>query len=187
MLSFMLGMAAVFIILPIERYVEKYIASAALVMILWAVGEELIKLAAAWGAALRKKDCDEPIDPVIYLISAALGFASLENTMFLASALANESIVSGVVTGNLRFVGASLLHVLASGVIGLFWGISFYRSAKVKTLFLISGVVLAITLHTLFNFFIIDSKGSNTLIVFSFVWLFIILFLAALEKVKKIR
>jgi RsiW-degrading membrane proteinase PrsW (M82 family) len=148
--------------------------------------EEILKLGGAYFAGLHKKDCDEPIDPMIYLITAALGFAGLENVLFLISSI-SDNFISGIVTGNLRFVGASLLHVLCSGVIGLFFAFSFYKGRISKIIHLTIGLVLAITLHALFNFFIISTKGGGTFIVFAFVWISIVLLLAGFEKVKTIK
>src|SRR3989344_2611068 len=40
--------------------------------------EEIVKTSAAFFTALRSKYFDEPVDAMIYLITAALGFAALE-------------------------------------------------------------------------------------------------------------
>ena len=202
-LSFLTGMAIVFLAYYAEHYVEgssivPFLGSAIekflkftvdnsiIVLILWSAIEELLKLAGAYFAGLHNKECDEPIDPMIYLITTALGFSAMENAMFLIGSL-NENVLSALFTGNSRFIGASLLHVLASGVIGLFMAYSFNRGRFSKIIYLTIGTGLAVALHSTFNFFIMESKGGGTFIVFSFVWISIILLLAAFEKVKRIK
>ena len=186
MLAFLLGMAVVFIALQTERYIQQFTQSTFALVVAWATIEEILKLAGAYFAGLHNKNCDEPIDPMIYLITTALGFVAVENTLFLISSI-NENIISGIITGNLRFIGASLLHVLASGTIGLFMAYSFYKSRFVRMVYLVIGTGVAVGLHSLFNYFIIKSTGGGTFVIFCFVWVLITLLLIAFEKVKIIK
>lgn len=184
-LSFLVGIGIVFIALPAEHYVEKFAGSTLILVLSWSTIEELLKLIGAYFAGLHNKECDEPIDPMIYLITTALGFSAIENTLFLIGSI-NDNVLSAIITGNLRFIGASLLHVLASGTIGLFMAYAFNKSRVSKIIHLTIGTTLAIALHASFNFFIIGSKGGGTFIVFCFVWVSIVLLLAAFEKVKRL-
>lgn len=183
--SFIIGIIIVFLVLPIEKYVEK-ITAGIFMLIIWAFTEEIIKFLGAWFTGIRKKECDEPIDPMIYLITVALGFVAMENTLFLISSFSDGNFFAPILTGNLRFIGASLLHILASGVIGFFLAIGFYRKKIWKWILGIIGILSATLLHTLFNFFIMESDGEKTFIVFCFVWILIVLLLIGFEKVKKL-
>jgi len=136
---------------------------------------------------LSHKADDEPIDPLIYMITVALGFAAAENTLFLIDPIANNGVIESILTGNFRFLGATLLHVLASSVIGLMMGLAFYKRAFVKFWYTIAGLILAVILHGLFNFFILKSDGGELMRVFMFVWVGLILLLIAFERVKRIR
>jgi RsiW-degrading membrane proteinase PrsW (M82 family) len=165
-----------------------------IIVILWSVVEEIFKLAAAYLSGLDTKEYDEPIDAVIYLLTAALGFAAMENTFFLISLMSQSDIVSSFVNGNLRFIGATLLHVLSSGTIGLFLGLSFYKKWFSRKFFAILGIAIAVALHTMFNLYIMKiESGSNSeemqkiLIVFGFVWVAILLLIAGFQKVKSIN
>lgn len=188
-LSFFAGMIAVPFALPAEQYIQGAIENMTLVIIGWAIVEETLKYAAAHFAALRKRENDEPIDSLIYLITAALGFAALENTLFLSGALTNNGFFNGIDLGLLRFVGASLLHIVTSGVLGFFLALGFYRRGTVKNIERVVGLCTAILLHTLFNLYILKGSGSgtDTLAVFSFVWVGVILLLVGFEKVKQLR
>lgn len=186
--SFIIGMIIVFLVLPLEKYMEKMVVGSFLLIVVWASIEEIFKLIGAYFGGLKDKECNEPIDPMIYLITVALGFAAMENTLFIISSFSSsDNFLAPILTGNLRFIGASLLHVLASGVIGLFLALAFYRKKIWKILFGGVGLLLAILLHSFFNFFIIESEGKKTFIVFCFVWIMIIMLLAAFEKVKNLK
>lgn len=184
--TFLAGMLCVPLVLPFEHYVAEWFRGT-LVIIWWAAIEEIFKFEAANLIALRRKVMDEPIDAVIYLITVALGFAALENAFFLLNPIADGNLVHSILTGNLRFLGASLLHVLASATVGIAIAVSFYKPKAIRRAYLIGGLVLAIVLHTLFNFFIITSNGAGTVLVFSAVWIGIIALFLVLEKVKRIR
>src|SRR3989344_3477033 len=128
-LAFLAGMVAVAVVIPLEKMAATYISSqnffvlaaasvTTLTFVVWSAMEELIKYVMAKLTVLRRREDDEPIDPVVYMVTVALGFAAAENTLFLLSPLSGDSLLQTVLTGNLRFVGATLLHVLSSAVIG---------------------------------------------------------------------
>lgn len=186
--TFIAGMIAVPLVLPLEQLVQKnYALNITLVVFLWACAEELFKWGAVYLAAFDTSAYDEPIDAVMYMLTGALGFAAMENVFFLVNSISNTSLVESLVTGNLRFIGATLLHVLSSGIIGLLVGLSFCKGWVTKKIYLAFGLALAILLHTLFNVYIMKSGGSNIFIVFSFVWVAILLLIVGFEKVKKIK
>jgi RsiW-degrading membrane proteinase PrsW (M82 family) len=118
------------------------------------------------------------------MITMALGFAALENALFIFNPIVSGDFVNGAITGSFRFLGSTLLHVLASGSIGVFIALSFYKTNFQKLLFGTLGLFVAIVLHALFNFFIMDASGETILGVFLFVWMGIIILFLLFEKVK---
>lgn len=171
-------------------FLEQYAASVltgALLITSWAIIEEVVKFAVAYGAALRTTAYDEPIDALIYLITAALGFAAVENALFLFQALDAGTVADTLLTGNFRFIGATLLHVLASATIGAAIAISYYKRRVVRTLSTIAGVFLAIMLHAVFNLLILYSSDTALLSIFAFVWIGIIGLLLIFEKAKRLK
>ncbi len=185
-LAFIGGMMVVPVALPLERLAMELYSGDNLVFV-WAVIEEVLKYAAALIVVLWHKAVDEPIDLIIYMICIALGFAALENALFVFNPLSNGDIVQSLTTGKLRFLGSSLLHVLASGTVGAFLALAFYKSDLMKLLFGTLGLSVAIVLHALFNFLIMDSSGETILGVFLFVWMGIIVLMLLFEKVKIIE
>ena len=95
-------------------------------------------------------------------------------------------IVSTIIHGNLRFIGASLLHIMSSATIGIFMAISFYKSDIKREIYTLSGIILAIVLHTAFNLFIIRESEGNIFFVFGAVWVSIVVLLLLFEKIKQI-
>jgi RsiW-degrading membrane proteinase PrsW (M82 family) len=151
----------------------------------WATIEEVAKFAAAYFVALRARVFDEPLDAVIYMVTVALGFSAAENMLFLMNPISHGLIFQAVVTGDLRFIGATLLHTLASATIGLSLAYAYYKSAANRILAAFVGLILAVALHTLFNFFILGAGGNATFWVFLIIWLGIIAVLLGVERVKK--
>jgi len=185
-LSFVAGMLVIGPVILLEQSAA-LISAGSVTLILWASIEEIAKYSVGFLVVLRRKANDEPIDAIIYMITIALGFAALENTLFLSNPLFSGNIIDGILTGNLRFLGATLLHTLTSAIVGAGMALSFYKSKMTKKIFVTIGIILAIVLHSLFNFFIITSNGEKVLAVFFFVWIGIILLILLFEKVKKIH
>jgi len=158
---------------------------AIVILILGATCEEVLKYLAAYFAALRKKANDEPIDVMIYLITAALGFSAVENSLYILSSVHEGYLTTGILIGNTRFIGATLLHVASSALIGVFAAFSYYKNSKIKSHYLFTGFTFAIALHTIFNSFIIRQENF-TLAGFTVVWLVIVAIILLFEKVKTI-
>ncbi len=186
--AFLAGMIAVPLVIPFETAAYALVGGGStLVFFLWAIIEELAKFGVAYLIVLRRPAVDEPIDTVIYMITTALGFAAVENAMFLLSPLASGNIGATLITGDLRAIGATLLHVISSAAIGICLAFSFYRDGRLKKRFAALGVILAIMLHTVFNLFIIgEGNSNNTWYVFLSVWISIVVVLIVLEKIKTI-
>lgn len=184
LLTFILGMLAVILVLPVERFFDNLLTDKTSIIVVWATIEELAKYGAAAIIALRTAYADEPVDFPIYLITAALGFSALENGFFLLNPVVLADATVGLLTGNLRFLGATLLHATSSAIIGIALGLAFYKSRLVKKIYLLWGILGAIVLHSAFNFFIM--KGAeNFFKVFSFLWAITIIILLLFEKLKR--
>lgn len=187
-LTFLMGALAVAVVLPIQIFVyNNFPGQDVLVFFVWAMVEEACKYGAAFVFGLRSKALDEPIDTIMYMITAALGFAAFENTLFLINPAIAGSVMETIVTGSQRFVGASLLHVLSSSVVGIFMAFSFFRGHRARQAFTILGLILAIALHTLFNLSIMDGSGLHTFATFFTLWILVLALLLLFEKVKRLQ
>lgn len=185
-ITFIAGMMVVPLVLPLQKLaIDLY--SGSNIMFIWVIIEEVLKYTAALIIILWNKAVDEPIDYIIYMIAIALGFAALENTLFILKPFSLGEYSTVAVTGSFRFLGATLLHVLASATIGMFLAFAFFKSASVKLLYGAIGLSIAILLHALFNFFIMEASGEGILIIFLFVWMGVIALFLLFEKIKLIE
>jgi len=121
--------------------------------------EEIVKTSAAFFTALRSKYFDEPVDAMIYLITAALGFAALENALFIGESL-KAGLAQSIAVSAFRFVNAVLLHVSAAAIIGAGLAFSFFHKER-RHKELVLGLFFAVLLHSLYNFFIIENIGGD--------------------------
>lgn len=169
----------------IEYLFERNYLFALITLIIWSAVEELTKYIAANAGGLSKKDNNEPLDPIVYMITAALGFAALENMIYLYRLIMqNQPLQEIFITGNIRFIGATLLHVASSAIIGIFIAFAYYKNPEIKSRYLVTGVVLSIILHTIFNTFILRSSDF-TLLGFALVWLVALYVILMFERIKK--
>lgn len=188
--AFLGGMLAVVVSLPLELFIQSlFTLTPTALIVWWAFIEEGAKFAAVRFTSLGKRFVDEPVDVLIYFITTALGFAALENSFFLLTPLYEGNLFDTISTGSLRFVGSTLLHTIASGAIGACLAFSFYKNNRVKKRLASLGLILAVFLHSVFNFLILYKAPDFPellLGVFALVWVFIILLIFFFEKVKRI-
>ncbi len=188
-IMFIMGMIAVILVLPIQQIIQKIISSHKLELVLWATAEEILKYLAVLIILRKTNIAKKPIDWPIYLITAALGFATLENTLFLIKPFSTLNETTSLFTvaslGQLRFLGSTLLHTISSGIIGIAIGISFYLDGWKRKWYLLTGFLAAIALHSTFNFFIIKNDGNDFLKVFAFLWVVTIIIMLLFEKVRR--
>lgn len=116
--------------------------------------EEFFKFGATFLIISRSRYFDVPVDAMIYMIVVALGFATVENIGALQSQLHDTALLSAVVgTATLRFVGATLLHTLASALVGYYWAKGIISNLLLKNL--IIGLAAATALHATFNYLVL--------------------------------
>ncbi len=185
--AFVFGMISVFIAGFLEQGVSLFLLEyTTLSFLAWAFIEETLKFLSARFTGLKSRFCDESIDPTIYLITSALGFAAAENILFLFEPISNGDLKTGLLTLSSRFIGATLLHIIASGAIGITIGYAFYKSERIKKLSLVIGILIATVLHTAFNSFIVLGEG-HVLGVLATLWIGLIIVIIILEKIKNIK
>ncbi|MBI5140079.1 MAG: PrsW family intramembrane metalloprotease [Candidatus Vogelbacteria bacterium] len=180
-IAFIAGILSVIPTFLLEDLANKFIKNQQDLYTAWAIIEELMKFSAAFLVALSTRFNNEPMDAIIYMIVVALGFAATENFLFMAG---SGNFVTGFLTGSMRFVGATLLHTLASAMIGISMAISFGKKMITKIVCLALGISTAVLLHTSFNIFIIKDNGNDISSVFISLWMAIILLLVFFEKLK---
>jgi len=151
--------------------------------------EEIFKFFAARWAVEHDRAFDEPIDAMIYMIVAALGFATIENLFVLGSsfsAITSTSLSTAGTTLVLRFIGATLLHTISSALIGFYWAKGKILRKEIQ--YLAPGIIFGTTIHGIFNYLIEYFQGKN-LLIYPSVFLLVALFFIFIdfEKLKNIK
>jgi protease PrsW len=146
-----------------------------LLIILFAFVEELFKFLAAYFMLHKNSNFDEPVDAMIYMVVAALGFSALENFGVLSNATdgANPLLANIFQLTSLRFVGATLLHSLTSAVLGYYWALEIREFFRIRLIFW--GLLIATFLHVIFNYLIMSFGGISYAIVFLMVVAFFVI------------
>ena len=151
--------------------------------------EEYCKYLAVRLGVERKSVFDEPTDAMIYLIVSGLGFAALENVLALfhftdrgTAALVGQAFE---ITA-LRFLSSTLLHVLASAIVGYYLARSHFFGEKLTVP---KGILIAGFLHGAYNVLTLNSnsfqKISPTLIVILLLALMAVWVNALFYKLKR--
>lgn len=140
--------------------------------------EEILKYFAFFFSVRRSSELDEPIDFIIYMITAGLGFAALENFIIFSSL--EVTVFEMVRISLLRFLSGTLLHALVSGILG---GFLIYAYRRKKTRIIFFGIVFATLLHGTYNILAERLEGG----AFAFLSFFVLLILILSLFIKKAK
>lgn len=151
--------------------------------------EEVAKTSAAYFTALRSKYFNEPVDAMIYVIAASLGFAALENALFISQSAA-VTLTQTLVVSSFRFANAVLIHSSTGAIIGAAFAFSFCNRNR-RAIELGIALFAATILHGTYNYYIIGSNANpntqNQLIATAIVGTASIIALILFERARKLR
>ena len=193
LITFLLGMCGAFVALFLQNVFNTYfhwdtidIGNYKIVNLIFVIIEEFVKFACAYVIFFRTKLFDEPIDAFLYLMTAAIGFAAMENSLYLIKPLIQGQTLDLIINTNIRFIGANILHVASSGILALCIGYSFCKRPLIREMYIWMGLIMATILHWLFNIFLLTSVNS-IIFVFLATWIVIIFIILSLENMKQIK
>ena len=140
--------------------------------------EQLAKLIATYFIAFKDKAFNEPMDGIVYTVAAGMGFATLENVLYITD--------MGYQIGLLRGVISLPMHMLFDVVLGYFVGMAhnayIKKQSYVKWLF--TGLMLAAVIHGFYDF-IIYSIADEGLMYAAIIIFYALLVLFAIILVRK--
>jgi RsiW-degrading membrane proteinase PrsW (M82 family) len=134
--------------------------------------EELFKYVVVKYSVYKSIEFDEVMDGIVYTVSASLGFATIENIIYV--------LQQGIGTGIARAFLAVPGHAFFGAVMGYYIGLAKFTNGKEKQL-LTRGIMFAILLHGLYDFLIL---AHTALAVFA-ILLIVILGFIVRRNVKK--
>ncbi|MFA6364983.1 MAG: PrsW family glutamic-type intramembrane protease [Candidatus Paceibacterota bacterium] len=162
------------------------VASFMILTFLFSAIEESAKFVGAYGAARHSIDFDEPMDAMIYMLVAGLGFATVENLFIIGSTMYPLQLGGVFIMGEtliFRFIGATLLHALSSALVGYYWarGITIGE----EKYFVVIGILVATAAHGIFNSLVYGFQTVNLLIPSLFLVGVSFFVFKDFEKIKK--
>ncbi len=109
------------------------------------------------GFIFIRRELDEPVDFIIYMITAGLGFAALENYYYFS--MATSEIMAELIF--LRFAITTFFHAIVAGILGYFIALS----VRDKSYYIVVlGLIVVSFMHTLYNILIQLMTTSHDLI-----------------------
>jgi protease PrsW len=149
-------------------------------MIIVGLVEEGAKFLVVRFYAYHRPEFDEPYDGIMYSVMAALGFATLENIIYIFS--------NGAGTGVMRALLAMPSHAFDGVLMGYFLGeAKFARSDRVGNWLSALGFGLAVLAHGLYDFivFTLDKAPLMILSLLTMAVLFWVIFFKATRKLAE--
>ncbi len=157
------------ILTPLAGLLPEGIAVPAEAFLGVAVPEEAVKLAAMMLIVRYRKEFDELLDGAVYGVTAAMGFALLENLLYVISADEGMSVAL------LRGFTAVPLHALVGGFMGL--AVARYKIESRGSVGF--GFLIAVLIHGIYDWFLMDARvpGWPIIIVLAAGWWVLIILL----------
>ncbi len=184
-LGYIGGMLGVLILLPLNSYVAHLNLPTNQITILYATLEECVKVSIIGLLAFSPRICVDATDYTIYLVTGALGFSALENTLYLLQPIAHiTDIGSVVITGNLRFFGATVLHTVTVAIVGIFIGIAYPLGKFGKTIAALLGISAGVLIHIMFNTYIQLGTRQGTIIAIAGIWSIALVIIMIFDRLK---
>lgn len=126
--------------------------------------EELFKFLGAYISVYRHREFNEVLDGIIYVVTAGLAFAAVENLLY--------TTVYGYQVGVIRAVVTCLAHAGFSGIVGFNFGMA-RCNPRHRTYYIVKGIVWGSVLHGVYDFLVITGIFNFTLTlitVFALQW-----------------
>ena len=191
--AFFLGALAVMPTLPVEKFIATLSNNNTVLTVLWAASEELLKFAAFMFVGYRASRFNGPRDYPLAAITAGLGFAGLENALYILQPVLVQNVSAAALSGGMRFLGADLLHGFTMSAVGVALGYAYFKSRPKKVLYAIIGLAVGITVHSVFNLLVQNADPVQSFQRFGGLWFLALIsvgfwfHLGAMEKPKFIQ
>jgi RsiW-degrading membrane proteinase PrsW (M82 family) len=116
-----------------------------------ALAEEFSKFIFLRGSLFRKPEFDEPYDGITYSVMIGMGFATLENLIYVFNS------DNGYAVGWLRAFTAVPAHATFAVAMGYFTGLAKFNREK-RLMYLVYGLSLAVFMHGLYDFLLMQKN-----------------------------
>jgi RsiW-degrading membrane proteinase PrsW (M82 family) len=175
------GMLAVIPILVVERLLVRIMPPSGDIgeafysaFLVAGTTEETFKFLALFLLVWRSPSFNEQFDGIVYAVFVALGFAAVENVMYV--------IEGGYQTALVRSLTAVPAHALFGVTMGYYLGIA-HRYEELRKDYLLRALFIPVILHGIYDFLLMVSREWLLLLFVPYV---VYLYLAGARKMKRL-
>ena len=145
-----------------------------------ALVEELCKWFIVYKGTYYHKEFNQPYDAIVYCVFTSLGFACLENVLYVS--------MSGIFAGILRAITAIPGHAADAIVMGYYFGLAKENevkkgSSKNTTRYLILSMVMPTILHAIYDYCLF---ANDIAFLGLFILFIIFIYIYGINKIKQI-
>jgi protease PrsW len=175
--SFLFGCISVVPILILETIFNESLFSSLFVYMFCGVAlvEEGMKYFFLKKYLFNNPEFNEPLDGIVYAIMVSLGFATIENIMYVIGAQSEATSVA-----ILRMFSAIPLHAACGVIMGYYVGMAKFKKDN-TTILLLKGVLIATFVHAIYNYFLFLGQAQ----IISFIGLLVAIYFS--KKALKIH
>lgn len=137
---------------------EAHLWEVLLVVAIGGMMEEVLKYLSLKEFVYTNKNFNQISDGIIYGVTLALGFSTIENAGYFISIYSFDTTSVLVVTSIFRGISTTLLHITAAGIIGYALGRMKYTQSHGKGI-IVKSLFLAMLLHAAYNVFSMFEAG----------------------------
>ena len=150
-----------------------------------AIIEEGVKFLAAYFLTWRNKNFNYKFDGIVYCLFGSMGFAAIENVMYVFMGGSDMALSTGISRG--------LLAIPCHGMCAIFMGY-YYGNAKYLKSYgdrlgckrnMITGFLLASSLHAFYDFCLFTQMGLFTILFFIFVIIADVFTIVRIHKARR--
>ena len=162
--TFLLGVLTVvpvmIYVVPLQAAVEPRVTdplalAATQAFLFAAIPEEICKLVVLIGFARQLKAFDEPMDGLVYGVVASLGFATLENVLYVAGGGAGWFGIALI-----RAFSAVPGHAMLGAIMGFYIARAHFEPALAKAMYA-KALLVPILLHGVYDFGLLATVNSD--------------------------
>jgi RsiW-degrading membrane proteinase PrsW (M82 family) len=181
LLALLFGALSVLPILVVEGFLDRFttmftglVAAAWKAFAVAAFTEELFKFLALYLLIWKSRELNEKIDGIVYAVFVSLGFAAVENILYVME--------TGVGTGLVRAITAVPAHAIFGITMGFYFGMAkFYE--KERNILMQKALFYPLILHGIYDFILFTGYQWLTIVFIAFVGY---LYISGLKRVKKL-
>lgn len=127
--------------------------------------EELCKLSAVKSYAYKNEEFNEPVDGIVYSVTAALGFAFVENIAYMVSAAKLGGLMGAYTLGAMRAIFSMFGHATFAVIVGSYLGRARFDKDN-EGMLITKGIFLASIVHAFYNYTVsINKEGISAFLV----------------------